>query len=428
MSIFTNTYLNRRLMNRPNFCGAGVGNWGEMGRKLGRKNDAEKIFFDEKEGRVRARGTFILVDGSKKRFEARGDTREEAEEGVREKVRRENHRIMYGSPELSEDTSLAAAVRILIDQRREEYDRAKGRKARREVSIMRDEDVLKALIEPHSISKLPISKVFIRDAEAWRDWLQGAQHPERAGERFYSASSLNRALRLVRGALDRFYRHSDRKSPGEILEPFKQTVRKKTAEDFLVGEEVEVFMKFLSQKWKHPSRVTDRIYIDIVMMTIMTAARPGELRGLKKKDWDSQARELSIRRTGEHEDGRTKTAESIRVIPVIGPAAEILDRLAEKRKPGEYLFSLDGKKPLSKYTGSRVVKRWVREAGIDKDLHWHSLRGSGGSYMLDQGMRIEDVSVLMGHASITTTERHYTWHTTRRKRESVQVMENAFSI
>ena len=42
------------------------------------------------------------MDEKKKKVNARGDSKEEAEEGVKEKVQRENHRIMYGSPECTD--------------------------------------------------------------------------------------------------------------------------------------------------------------------------------------------------------------------------------------------------------------------------------------------------------------------------------------
>ena len=77
--------------------------------------------------------------------------------------------------------------------------------------------------------------------------------------------------------------------------------------------------------------------------------------------------------------------------------------------------------------GARLMRKtWLKEAGITKNLHWHSLRGSAGSFMLEHGMHMEDVSVLMGHASISTTEKFYTWYTEKKKRESLNVMEGAY--
>lgn len=51
-----------------------------------------------------------------------------------------------------------------------------------------------------------------------------------------------------------------------------------------------------------------------------------------------------------------------------------------------------------------AFKKAIKRAGIDKDLHFHSLRHSGASYYLNKkGWNLRDVQVFLGHSRIDTT-------------------------
>ena len=390
---------------------------------------AKGISYDIVNGRVRARGTITLIDKTKKQFAAYGADEAEAKRNFDKKVKEKNREIQFGKRETPEENripTLAEAVLAQIEERRSEYDRVRKREKRRESSIKRDEDVYKSLLLPAPISQKPMDLIFVKDMAAYRKWLENAKHKERNGTEYYSPTSLNRVISLVKAAVDDWYRYSEKKSPAEVLEPFTQVVREKTEADFLVEDEIPQFLQYMELTREKKRYPLDAVCADIFSVNIMTAARPGELRGLQKRDWDSEKRILSIQRTGEYDDGRTKTVKSVRKIPTVTKCAEILDRNCEGKEDDDYIFSIDGKKPLDKWDTGRKLKRLLKEAGIKKDLHWHSLRGSGGSYMLDHGMTIEEVSIIMGHASISTTQKFYAWYTDRKKRRSMELMENAF--
>ena len=64
---------------------------------------------------------------------------------------------------------------------------------------------------------------------------------------------------------------------------------------------------------------------------------------------------------------------------------------------------------LWSYTKSYVshkFKKEVRRLGI-KDARFHDLRRTFGYNLIKQGRPIYEVSKLLGHSSVTTTERHY---------------------
>ena len=63
-----------------------------------------------------------------------------------------------------------------------------------------------------------------------------------------------------------------------------------------------------------------------------------------------------------------------------------------------------------------------REKGIDGDLHWHDLRHECGSRLAERGVPLHEIQYLMGHASLTTTQR-YLNATVESLKESVKVLE-----
>lgn len=70
---------------------------------------------------------------------------------------------------------------------------------------------------------------------------------------------------------------------------------------------------------------------------------------------------------------------------------------------------LDKRTKLWNYDGwyvSRQFKENTRLLGI-KNARFHDLRRTFGLNLIKGGMPIYQVSKLLGHASVTTTERHY---------------------
>jgi integrase len=63
----------------------------------------------------------------------------------------------------------------------------------------------------------------------------------------------------------------------------------------------------------------------------------------------------------------------------------------------------DGRRILTMEKG---IKAAVRRAGL-KDVRWHDLRRTAGCRWLQAGRSMKEVSILLGHSSIATTEKHY---------------------
>ena len=52
----------------------------------------------------------------------------------------------------------------------------------------------------------------------------------------------------------------------------------------------------------------------------------------------------------------------------------------------------------------KSVKRWVKRAGINKHISWHCARHSFAVNILNNGIPIESIAKMMGHASIASTQ------------------------
>lgn len=392
------------------------------------------IIYDTKNNRTRARETVTLLDGSKERFEAYGDTKAQAAEKLRQKVDARNEVIMYGQRKQSGDITLAQAVADKIKERREEYDRDKGREKIRDTTSDRDTDVYNKLLLPYPIAKKSLNRIFLPDCEQYRKELQNAQYDKRRTKKehtpewsYYDASTLNRIIRLVVSVLDEYYKRSPYKSPTSALLPFKQSTSKKTEEDFLMGDEVPHFIEHCEHMRELAKYRLDGTCADLFIVAVLSGLRPGELLGLQVRDYDEGQASITIMRTGAYEDGRTKTEASLDTVFLVPKAVEIFSRRCKGLKPNALIFpSTKGNTIMSESNVADKFKRWVREAGIDKSLHPHSLRGSCASYMFDIGCSAEDVMVQLRHSKIDTAMKYYIARGDKRKKDIRQKMTLAF--
>ncbi len=75
-----------------------------------------------------------------------------------------------------------------------------------------------------------------------------------------------------------------------------------------------------------------------------------------------------------------------------------------QRKNGkEYLFTGPGGKLTSRNI-QKIVSLASRKAGINKNVHPHTLRHSFATHLLEDGVDIRYIQGLLGHSSISTTE------------------------
>jgi integrase/recombinase XerD len=77
----------------------------------------------------------------------------------------------------------------------------------------------------------------------------------------------------------------------------------------------------------------------------------------------------------------------------------------ENTKPNTkgYIFLVNGKK-MSTRGIQYVIKTAANRAGIDKDVHVHTLRHSFATHLLENGVDIRKIQKLLGHSNLQTTQ------------------------
>jgi integrase len=79
---------------------------------------------------------------------------------------------------------------------------------------------------------------------------------------------------------------------------------------------------------------------------------------------------------------------------------ETLQLLGTRKQPNDLIF--EGVHN-SQYC-NKIIRNWVKKAGIEKDITFHCFRHTYGSLQVSEGTNLYAVSQLMGHSSTKTTE------------------------
>jgi integrase/recombinase XerC len=149
-------------------------------------------------------------------------------------------------------------------------------------------------------------------------------------------------------------------------------------------------------------RLRDRALVELLYGA---GLRVGETAALDVRDVDLHRGDVRVMGKGGKE----------RVVPLPAAARESLgDYLDSRRAPGllaEPLFpSLRPRDGRSRRLGTRDIRRILkaraRQAGIADRVHPHRLRHSYATHLLDMGADLREIQELLGHASLSTTEKY----------------------
>ncbi len=147
----------------------------------------------------------------------------------------------------------------------------------------------------------------------------------------------------------------------------------------------------------------------IVRIAAFAGLRPGELVALRWRDVDLPARKLTVRRTvsGDRELSSTRTRRS-REVPIPDQAEAAFSRLLRRGDftgPDDYVFVNRYGRRLDPSTLRRRYERARNAAGLEP-LRFHDLRHTYGSLLVAGGIDLVSVKAAMGHAWLSTRERH----------------------
>jgi len=150
---------------------------------------------------------------------------------------------------------------------------------------------------------------------------------------------------------------------------------------------------------------------DRAILELLYAAglRVSELTGLNVVDMDQKDQMLRVRGKGNKE----------RIVPYGGKAAqamqrywpvrqELLRECAEHSRHAsvEAVFLNYRGRRLTQRSVGRIVKKYVRLANTNWDLHPHSLRHAFATHLLADGADLRAIQELLGHQSLSTTQKY----------------------
>ncbi len=144
----------------------------------------------------------------------------------------------------------------------------------------------------------------------------------------------------------------------------------------------------------------------ILELLYASGLRVSELTGLNSEDIDRKERMLRVLGKGNKE----------RIIPYGSKAEEALERywpiraklLARSGSGGDVravFLNHEGRR-MGNRSVARVVKKYVRLMNVNWDLHPHSLRHAFASHLLADGADLRAIQELLGHSSLSTTQRY----------------------
>ena len=130
----------------------------------------------------------------------------------------------------------------------------------------------------------------------------------------------------------------------------------------------------------------------IIQLLYSSGLRVSELVNLRKQDIDFNEN------TGWVRAGKGKKD---RMFFISKKLSTKLKKYTEKHQDWNYIFS--EKNPLSTRNIQKIVQKAAAKAGINKQVHPHTLRHSFATHLLDAGKDLRKIQVLLGHSSIATT-------------------------
>jgi integrase/recombinase XerC len=207
-----------------------------------------------------------------------------------------------------------------------------------------------------------------------------------------SASTIERKLSTIRA----FYRYFNQ--IGVIdTNPARQVslpTKPKKNPDFLTADEISALLD-----GKEAKSLRDRAILELFYAT---GLRASEVAALSVADIDFGRGFVKARGKGKKE----------RLVPFGGKAeAALRNLLADEAKRiddrlGTPLFPNKTGGRLSVRSIHAVVKRSARKAGLARPVAPHRLRHSFATHLLDGGADLRSIQEMMGHASLSTTQKY----------------------
>jgi integrase/recombinase XerC len=113
-----------------------------------------------------------------------------------------------------------------------------------------------------------------------------------------------------------------------------------------------------------------------------------------------------------HKDTKARSLGRNLQTPLLPPlqspclGASVRGNAGTKVNPGDALFVSEKGRPLSVSGVRWIITQYARVSGLGKNIHPHSLRHSFATHLVNAGCDVRIVQEMLGHASLSTTQRY----------------------
>jgi integrase len=147
------------------------------------------------------------------------------------------------------------------------------------------------------------------------------------------------------------------------------------------------------------SMVREPFLKDLFLFAALTGLRQGEILNLGWRNVDIERRLIIVANS----DSFVTKSGRCRMVPMNDHVFELLCGRAATRGFSERVFHRRGR-PLSQSYVEHRFKYYLREARLDDELKFHSLRHTFATWLVQSGVGLYQVQKLLGHSDIRTTE------------------------
>ena len=263
----------------------------------------------------------------------------------------------------------------------------------------------------------------------------------RMGSEQLAAVTPEKIARLVRSMEDDGLSRSTIQGAYRLL----NAAMRHAQDEGIIGKNPCRKLRFKAQE-RADQRVLSRREQDLILKTagkedlaailgLYTGMRLGEICGLKWTDFDWENGTVCIRRTVQRvaritsEDsgrktmlmiGTPKSHRSHRVIPLPAFLVELLKENQARNPQNVFVFGKE-QTPAEPRTMQRKFQRFMEKTGLE-GVHYHTLRHSFATRLLELGVDVKTVSALLGHESVKTTLDFYAHSLIDQQRSAIDLL------
>lgn len=150
---------------------------------------------------------------------------------------------------------------------------------------------------------------------------------------------------------------------------------------------------------KYYAAITEQWFKDMVLTAVLTGMRRSEIINLRWRDIDAEKKIIRIQ---SNPTFRTKAGKK-RIMPVHNRLLSIIAD-AHTHHQDDLVFTCRGKTINGNYATQKFGEILLKTDIQQKGLHFHSLRHTFASWLVQDGVPLYEVQTLMGHSSLAVTE------------------------